>query len=69
MKPANALAEDEKVSDLVKFEQHDAREKRKDALIACEGEENFLGVQRFLAGVHRLTSERRLLRFLYTCSK
>ena len=48
---------------------HDAREKRKDALIDCEGEENFLGVQRFLAGVHRLTSERRLLRFLYTCSK
>jgi cyclopropane fatty-acyl-phospholipid synthase-like methyltransferase len=48
---------------------HDAREKRKDALIASEGEENFLGVQRFLQCVHTLTSERRLLRFLYTCSK
>ena len=48
---------------------HDARDKRKDALIAIEGEENFLGVQRFLQCVHTLTSERRLLRFLYTCEK
>ena len=48
---------------------HDAREKRKDALIAIEGEDNFLGVQRFLECVHTLTSERRLLRFLYTCEK
>jgi len=48
---------------------HDAREKRKDALIASEGNENYLGVQRFLKCVHTLTSERRLLRFLYTCSK
>jgi cyclopropane fatty-acyl-phospholipid synthase-like methyltransferase len=48
---------------------HDARERRKDAVIACEGEENFLGVQRFLECVHTLTSERRLLRFLYTCEK
>jgi cyclopropane fatty-acyl-phospholipid synthase-like methyltransferase len=48
---------------------HDAREKRKDALVASEGEENFLGVQRFLECVHTLTSERRLLRFLYVCEK
>lgn len=48
---------------------HDAREKRKDAVIACEGEDNFLGVQQFLLCVHALTSERRLLRFLYTCAK
>ena len=48
---------------------HDAREKRKDALIDAEGNENFLGVQRFLQCVHTLTSERRLLRFLYTCEK
>ncbi|HMA98390.1 MAG TPA: methyltransferase domain-containing protein [Wenzhouxiangella sp.] len=48
---------------------HDAREKRKDALIECEGSENFLGVQRFLECVHALTSERRLLRFLYICEK
>jgi len=48
---------------------HDAREKRKDALVASEGEENFRGVQRFLECVHTLTSERRLLRFLYVCEK
>lgn len=48
---------------------HDAREQRKEALIASEGEDNFLGVQRFLECVHTLTSERRLLRFLYTCEK
>jgi SAM-dependent methyltransferase len=48
---------------------HDAREKRKDALIEIEGDDNFLGVQRFLECVHTLTSQRRLLRFLYTCEK
>lgn len=48
---------------------HDARDKRKDAVIECEGEENFLGVQNFLKCVHALTSERRLLRFLYVCEK
>jgi cyclopropane fatty-acyl-phospholipid synthase-like methyltransferase len=48
---------------------HDAREQRKESLIACEGEDNFLGVQQFLGCVHTLTSERRLLRFLYTCEK
>ena len=48
---------------------HDARAKRKDALIECEGDENFLGVQRFLECVHTLTSERRLLRFSYICAK
>jgi len=48
---------------------HDARQKRKDALITIEGKDNFLGVQRFLQCVHTLTSERRLLRFLYTCEK
>ena len=48
---------------------HDARQKRKDALITIEGMDNFLGVQQFLQCVHTLTSERRLLRFLYTCEK
>ena len=48
---------------------HDAREKRKDALIASESNDTFLGIQRFLECVHTLTSERRLLRFLYTCEK
>jgi ubiquinone/menaquinone biosynthesis C-methylase UbiE len=48
---------------------HDAREKRRGALIAAEGEANFEGLQRFLACVQRLTSERRLLRSVYLAEK
>jgi ubiquinone/menaquinone biosynthesis C-methylase UbiE len=46
-----------------------AREKRKEELIAVEGNSNFEGLQRFLSCVHRLTTERRLLRYLYSASK
>ena len=46
-----------------------AREEHREALIVAEGEANFSGVQRFLGCVHALTSERRLLRFLYTAQK
>lgn len=56
-------------SALISKRWHDARERRKDELIASEGNENFSGIQRFLGCVHILTSERRLLRFLYTCEK
>ena len=45
-----------------------AREKRKDELMAVEGG-NFEGLQRFLLGVHNLTAERRLLRYLYVMEK
>jgi len=48
---------------------HDARDKRKAALVAIETEANFIGLQRFLTCVHSLTSERRLLRFLYVMEK
>jgi ubiquinone/menaquinone biosynthesis C-methylase UbiE len=48
---------------------HDARNKRKSALVTIETEANFIGVQRFLTCVHSLTSERRLLRFLYVMEK
>jgi SAM-dependent methyltransferase len=48
---------------------HDACRKRKDALIEAEGNDTFEGVQRFLQCVHTLTSERRLLRYLYICEK
>ena len=48
---------------------HDAREKRKSALVTIETETNFDGLQRFLWCVHLLTSERRLLRFLYVMEK
>jgi hypothetical protein len=44
---------------------HDARQRRAAELIALEGEETFAGLQRFLATVHRLTSERRMSRFDY----
>ena len=44
---------------------HAARQQRAAELIRLEGEETFAGLQRFLATVHRLTSERRLSRFAY----
>jgi ubiquinone/menaquinone biosynthesis C-methylase UbiE len=48
---------------------HDARARRKDALLKIEGEENFEGLQRFLACVHTLTNENRLTRFVYVAAK
>ena len=44
---------------------HAARQQRAAELTRLEGEETFAGLQRFLATVHRLTSERRLSRFAY----
>ena len=48
---------------------HHAREKRKEELVAAEGSVNFEGLQRFLSCVHTLTSEKRLLRYLYFATK
>jgi SAM-dependent methyltransferase len=48
---------------------HHAREKRKEELVAAEGNSNFEGLQRFLSCVQILTSEKRLLRHLYIASK
>ncbi|HUJ83238.1 MAG TPA: hypothetical protein VLW83_15240, partial [Candidatus Acidoferrales bacterium] len=48
---------------------HDARARRKTALIAIEGDSNFTGLQRFLLCVYTLTSEKRLSRFLYLAAK
>ncbi len=48
---------------------HHARAKRKEELVAAEGNTNFEGLQRFLSCVHTLTSEKRLLRYLYVASK
>lgn len=48
---------------------HDARARRKDALIKIEGENNFEGLQRFLGCVHTLTAENRLARFVYFAAK
>ena len=47
----------------------EAREGRRAELIALEGQANFDGLQQFLSCVHRLTSERRLLRYLYSAEK
>lgn len=48
---------------------HDAREKRRAMLLEVEKEANFEGVQRFLACVYTLTSERRSLRYVYVAQK
>ena len=48
---------------------HDAREEKKKQLIAFEGSADFDGLQRFLSCVQRLTSEKRLLRFVYLAEK
>ena len=47
----------------------EARDNSKDQLIAIEGESNFQGLQQFLSCVHTLTSERRLLRFVYVAAR
>jgi ubiquinone/menaquinone biosynthesis C-methylase UbiE len=48
---------------------HDAREKHRQELVEREGETNFLGLQRFLDCVHRVSAERRLSRFAYLAEK
>ena len=48
---------------------HEARAKRKQELVAMEGDSNFEGLQKFLSCAHILTSERRLLRCLYVGTK
>jgi hypothetical protein len=48
---------------------HHAREKRKEELVAAEGNTNFEGLQRFLSCVQLLTSEKRLLRYLYVARR
>jgi len=52
---------------------HEARERRREPLTtgkqAPEDATRFDGLQRFLACVHTLTSERRLLRYLYLAEK
>ncbi|QNI31733.1 methyltransferase domain-containing protein [Alloacidobacterium dinghuense] len=47
----------------------DARDSRRDELIAVEGEPNFDGLQQFLSCVCALNSERRLLRYVYLAEK
>ena len=48
---------------------HAARERRRKALTTLEGPDRYEGLQRFLACVHTLTSERLLLRHLYLAER
>jgi SAM-dependent methyltransferase len=48
---------------------HAARQQRRIDLLRIEGEERFEGLQRFAAAVHKLTSERRLSRFVFVAEK
>jgi SAM-dependent methyltransferase len=48
---------------------HASRQKHREALLQIEDEELFEGVQKFLATVHKLTSERRLSRFVFVAEK
>lgn len=48
---------------------HDARQTRRDALVALEGDLRFEGLQRFFAVVRDLARERRLSRWLYVVEK
>ena len=48
---------------------HDSRQKHREDLIRVEGEERFDGLQKFLETVHKLTSERRLSRFVFLAEK
>jgi SAM-dependent methyltransferase len=63
------------VSDATANAQHiagrwrEARCERAAALMAIEGQENFEGLQRFLATIETLNQERRLLRSIYLAQK
>jgi hypothetical protein len=48
---------------------HDAREKRREALVEREGPDNFAGLQRFLDCVRRLSEERRVSRYAYLAER
>jgi SAM-dependent methyltransferase len=48
---------------------HASRQKHREDLIGIEGEERFTGLQTFFSTVHKLTSERRLSRFVFLVEK
>lgn len=50
---------------LISKRWHDARAKRRDALLKIEGEGNYQGLQKFLWCVYTLCEEKRLSRFMY----
>ena len=48
---------------------YEARQNHKDELVPIEGAERFDDLQRFFETVHKLSSERRLLRMVYVAEK
>ena len=48
---------------------HASRQRHREDLIKIEGEERFEGLQKFFSTVHKLTSERRLSRFVFVAEK
>jgi cyclopropane fatty-acyl-phospholipid synthase-like methyltransferase len=48
---------------------HASRQKHREDLVRIEGEERFEGLQKFLSTVHKLTSARRLSRFVFLVEK
>jgi len=48
---------------------HAARQKHRENLLKIEGAERFEGLQQFFSTVHKLTSERRLSRFVFLVEK
>ncbi len=48
---------------------HASRQRHHEDLVKIEGEERFEGLQKFLSTVHKLTSERRLSRFVFLVEK
>ena len=48
---------------------HASRQNHREDLINIEGEERFEGLQKFFSTVHKLTSERRLSRYVFVVEK
>ncbi len=48
---------------------HDARQQRRDDFIQIEGEATYQGTQKFFAVAHKISSERRLSRFVFVARK
>ena len=46
-----------------------SRQRHREDLLKIEGEERFEGLQKFLSTVHKLTSQRRLSRFVFLAEK
>ena len=54
---------------LISGRWYQAREAHKNELLKIEGQERFIGLQKFFATVHSLTSEKRLSRIVYLVEK